>query len=242
MQEMFGKYLDVLDAAEDYLSGGWKRDHGPRPTDLSPETGEASGSDHGVEAEDRPEETLQSIAAEVHACQRCRLSETRRNAVPGEGVIYPKVMIIGEAPGADEDATGHPFVGRAGQYLDKWLEAIGLDRRRDVFIGNIIKCRPPNNRDPLPDESDTCMPFLKRQVHIIRPRTILTLGRIATHLLTGTSEGIGKLHGRQFEFQGIPLIPTYHPSGVLRNPVYRKPVWDDLRALKSLIEQQEGKG
>jgi len=164
----------------------------------------------------------------------------RTNAVPGEGADQPKLMIIGEAPGAQEDALGRPFVGPAGQYLDKWLKAIELDRNGDVFIGNIIKCRPPQNRDPLPEETSACLPYLRRQIRVIRPRAILTLGRISTHILTGTVEGIGKLHGRRFEFQGIPLIPTYHPSAVLRNPVYRKPVWDDLRKLKRLIEQQEG--
>ena len=148
-------------------------------------------------------------------------------------------MIIGEAPGAQEDASGRPFVGRAGQYLDKWLNAINLDRRQDVFIGNIIKCRPPDNRDPLPDETAACISYLKRQLDLIQPRAILTLGRISTHILTETTEGIGKLHGRVFQFRGVPLIPTYHPSAVLRNPVYRKPVWDDLQKLQRIIEQQE---
>jgi DNA polymerase len=203
---------------------------------------EAADATTAAEEESWKSDTLDSIAAEVRDCRKCRLSEGRRNAVPGEGALHPKVMIIGEAPGAQEDATGHPFVGRAGQYLDKWLQAIGLDRDRDVFIGNIIKCRPPDNRDPFPDESSACMPYLKRQIRLIQPKTILTLGRISTHILTGTTEGIGKLHGKVFQFQGVPLVPTYHPSGVLRNPVYRKPVWDDLRVLKRVIEEQEGKG
>lgn len=184
-------------------------------------------------------DSLEKIGVEVRSCTNCRLSENRRNAVPGEGVSNPKLMIIGEAPGAQEDGSGRPFVGRAGQYLDKWLQAINLDRRQDVFIGNIIKCRPPDNRDPLPDETAACMPYLKRQLDIIRPRAILTLGRISTHILTETTEGIGKLHGRVFQFMGVPLIPTYHPSAVLRNPVYRKPVWDDLQKLQRIIEQQE---
>jgi DNA polymerase len=128
-------------------------------------------------------------------------------------------------------------VGRAGQYLDKCLNAIDLDRERDVFIGNIIKCRPPNNRDPFPDETSACMPYLKRQLALMKPKAILTLGRISTHLLTGTVESIGKLHGKEFSFEGIPLIPTYHPSGVLRNPAYRKPVWDDLRTLRRILDR-----
>lgn len=284
MQEQLKKYLEILDAAEDYLTGGWpkareepheeqlslgtpgdrgqeKMPGGDRAGGGNMRSGEAdSGLNHrfelipegsrseaadattAAEEESWKSDTLDSIAAEVRDCRKCRLSEGRRNAVPGEGALHPKVMIIGEAPGAQEDATGHPFVGRAGQYLDKWLQAIGLDRDRDVFIGNIIKCRPPDNRDPFPDESSACMPYLKRQIRLIQPKTILTLGRISTHILTGTTEGIGKLHGKVFRFQGVPLVPTYHPSGVLRNPVYRKPVWDDLRVLKRLIEEQEGKG
>ncbi len=284
MQEQLKKYLEILDAAEDYLTGGWPKERkefsgerlslgGPSGTgqekrdgavaavngtvrtegtgtsltdqfELLPGRRPPNDSDQLTAAEEEAwkSDTLESIAAEVRDCRRCRLAEERRNAVPGEGVLHPKVMIIGEAPGAQEDATGHPFVGRAGQYLDKWLQAIGLERERDVFIGNIIKCRPPNNRDPFPDESSACMPYLKRQIRVIRPKTILTLGRISTHILTGTTEGIGKLHGKVFEFQGVPLVPTYHPSGVLRNPVYRKPVWDDLRILKRIVEDQERKG
>ncbi|MDY7028354.1 MAG: uracil-DNA glycosylase [Spirochaetota bacterium] len=284
MQEQLKKYLEILDAAEDYLTGGWPKEReklheeqlslrvsvdggkgrlsggvitvreNMRTGDtnsglndrfeLIPEGSrpEAADATTAAEEESWKSDTLDSIAAEVRDCRKCRLSEGRRNAVPGEGALHPKVMIIGEAPGAQEDATGHPFVGRAGQYLDKWLQAIGLDRDRDIFIGNIIKCRPPDNRDPLPDESSACMPYLKRQIRLIQPKTILTLGRISTHILTGTNEGIGKLHGKVFQFQGVPLVPTYHPSGVLRNPVYRKPVWDDLRVLKRVIEEQEGKG
>jgi DNA polymerase len=284
MQEQLKKYLEILDAAEDYLTGGWPKEReelheeqlslrrpesggkarqygGDKPVrgnmrtgdtnsglndrfELIPEGSRSEAADATTAAEEESwkSDTLDSIAAEVRDCRKCRLSEGRRNAVPGEGALHPKVMIIGEAPGAQEDATGHPFVGRAGQYLDKWLQAIGLDRDRDVFIGNIIKCRPPDNRDPFPDESSACMPYLKRQIRLIQPKTILTLGRISTHILTGTTEGIGKLHGKVFQFQGVPLVPTYHPSGVLRNPVYRKPVWDDLRVLKRVIEEQEGKG
>jgi len=227
MEDMISRYLDILNSAEDCLTGGWSTERQEQKNLILSDIEELSDS-------------LEGIAAEVAACKKCRLGYERKNAVPGEGVLNPKVMIIGEAPGAQEDASGHPFVGRAGQYLDKWLQAIGLNRKTDVFIGNIIKCRPPGNRDPLPDEAAACIPYLKRQIAIIRPRVILTLGRISTHLLTGTTEGIGKLHGKDFQFEGVPLIPTYHPSGVLRNPVYRKPVWEDLKKLKQLIEQQGG--
>lgn len=252
-QEKLKEYWDILLAAEAYLQGSWQPEHRVPPDTLyRPGSGGFGRIRERIgDAGNRPAagaaspgtsasgDSLEKIGEEVRGCHKCRLSENRRNAVPGEGVSDPKLMIIGEAPGAQEDSSGRPFVGRAGQYLDKWLNAIHLDRSRDVFIGNIIKCRPPDNRDPLPDETAACIPYLNRQLDIIKPRAILTLGRISTHILTGTTEGIGKLHGRVFQFRGVPLIPTYHPSAVLRNPVYRKPVWDDLQKLQRIIEKQE---
>ncbi|MFP4114420.1 MAG: uracil-DNA glycosylase [Spirochaetales bacterium] len=161
-------------------------------------------------------------------------------AVPGDGVLDPLVMVIGEGPGADEDRRGLPFVGRAGQFLDKWLEAIDLDRNTNVYIGNIVKCRPPGNRDPRPNESETCLPYLREQIDLIRPRAILTVGRVSTGILVGTNAGIGSLRGRTFYYNGIPLIPTYHPSGVLRNPDLKRPVWEDLKRLRALIDRDGG--
>lgn len=261
-EDTLKKYWDILHSAEAYLQGGWSADNSDPPQKLHPPgTKSADISGRGRSQASRPQasrpqasargetpsaseqspafDTLDQVAAEIRTCRKCRLAGNRINAVPGDGAPNPKLMIIGEAPGAQEDASGHAFVGRAGQYLDKWLQAINLDRTRDVFIGNIIKCRPPDNRDPLPDETAACMPYLNRQLDLIQPRAILTLGRISSHILTGTSDGIGKIHGRIYRFRDIPLIPTYHPSAVLRNPVYRKPVWDDLRKLQRLIEQQE---
>ncbi len=179
---------------------------------------------------------LSELEAEVRACAACPLHTGRTHAVPGVGVLDPLVMVIGEGPGAEEDARGEPFVGAAGRYLDKWLEAIGLSRAENVYITNIVKCRPPNNRDPLPNESDACAPFLARQVDLVRPRTILTVGRIATSLLLHRDEGIGKLRGRPWEHQGIPVVPTYHPSGVLRNDAWRRPVWEDLKRLRAILD------
>lgn len=182
------------------------------------------------------EQELESIAAEIRSCENCGLSRQRRNAVPGYGVVEPRVMLIGEGPGADEDASGEPFVGRAGKYLDKWLAAIGLDRRTNCFITNIVKCRPPGNRDPHPEEMQACLPYLHRQTALIRPLSIVTLGRIASQVMVGSSEGIGKLRGKTYDFQGIPIIPTYHPSGVLRNAERLRPlVWEDLKRLRELI-------
>ena len=153
------------------------------------------------------------------------------------GVESPDVLVVGEGPGADEDAQGLPFVGKAGQYLDKWLDAIQLSRHTNCFIGNMVKCRPPMNRDPQPDEIAACLPYLERQIALLKPRFILTVGRISSAVLTGQEAGIGRLRGRTYSFHGIPLIPTYHPSAVLRDPSLRRPVWDDLRRLKAELEE-----
>jgi DNA polymerase len=265
MKNHLREYLEILNLTRDYLRDGWQRHYDdPEPRRgagrKSGVTGAEStftsamgaGAQSGFRSENReqseareqeqsgdPAKRLAAIARQVSGCTLCRLSETRTHAVPGEGVASPKVMIIGEAPGAQEDSSGRPFVGRAGRYLDKWMEAIGLSRDRDLFIGNIIKCRPPENRDPFLDEQEACLPYLERQVDLIRPYAILTVGRIATHILTGAEEGIGRLHGRTYSYRGIPLIPTYHPSGVLRNPQFRKPVWEDLKKLKRIIDGGE---
>lgn len=163
-------------------------------------------------------------------------------AVPGEGVLDPLVLVVGEGPGADEDRRGLPFVGKAGQFLDRWLEAVDLDRRRNAYIGNVVKCRPPGNRDPRPEESDACLPYLREQVELIRPRTILTVGRIATGILVGTKAGITSLRGRTFYFNGIPLIPTFHPAAVLRSSDLKRPVWEDLKRLRTLLDRDAGSG
>lgn len=183
---------------------------------------------------------LEEIARKVTTCTACGLHAGRTYAVPGTGVLDPYVMIIGEGPGVQEDRQGLPFVGPAGQYLDRWLASIGLSRTTDVFIGNIVKCRPPGNRDPRPEESSACMPFLREQIELVRPRIILTLGRISTRILTGTAAGITSIHGKFYEFADLPLLPTFHPSAVLRNNGRRRPVWEDLKKLRSwLIENTD---
>lgn len=209
---------ELLGDVEDHLNGGFRT---ARPAvRFSPE----SVSDMGA------------LSEEVAACTRCGLSRGRTNTVPGTGVAHPRVMVIGEAPGAEEDHQGLPFVGPAGKYLDKWLEAIGLSRTENCFIANVVKCRPPGNRDPLPEESTACLPFLNRQIELLKPVAILTVGRIATQILLETTRGIGATRGRLCSYRGTPLIATYHPSGVLRNPEYRKAVWDDLKLMKNLLE------
>ena len=183
---------------------------------------------------------LQALAERIRTCEACPLSLGRTAAVPGEGVVDPLVMIVGEGPGYHEDQEGTPFVGRAGQYLDKWLEAIGLERSTNVFIANIVKCRPPNNRDPKPEEIDLCSPYLEEQIALVRPRLILTVGRISMRMLTGATQGITRIHGTFFKYHGIPLVPTFHPSAVLRNDSYRRPVWEDLKTVRNWLIDNAG--
>jgi len=191
-------------------------------------------------------DSLESVAADVRGCTACKLSATRTNAVPGEGALRPLVMVIGEGPGADEDATGRPFVGKAGQLLDKMLASIGLYRESNCYIANVIKCRPPENRDPQPDETAACASFLARQIQLLQPRFILCAGRIAAQTLLNTSTPIGKLRGQFFDFQAgdatIPFLPTYHPSALLRNEDLKRPAWEDLKLLRSRMDSAQGIG
>lgn len=174
-------------------------------------------------------DSLAAVAAEIAACSRCSLAATRTNVVPGIGnADCPDVMFIGEAPGADEDARGEPFVGRAGQLLTKMIAAMGYSRDQ-VFIANILKCRPPGNRTPTPQEMDVCIPFLRRQVRLVRPRTIVALGATAAKGLLATDRGINTLRGQWHEFDGIPLLPTFHPAYLLRMPSAKRDAWNDLK-------------
>jgi DNA polymerase len=178
---------------------------------------------------------LAGIAAEVIACTRCRLCETRTRAVPGEGNPRPRILFVGEGPGADEDASGRPFVGRAGQLLTQIIEkGMGL-RREDVFIANVIKCRPPANRDPMPDEVAACHGYLQRQIAALQPEVIVTLGRISTSMLTGSAASQGTLRGRVHDYHGIKLVPTWHPAYLLRNPAAKKDTWQDVKLVLELL-------
>ena len=184
-----------------------------------------------------PADALERVAAAVRMCKRCPLALERTNAVPGEGAENPLVMVIGEGPGADEDRLGRPFVGKAGQLLDKMLVSISLSREKNAYIANIVKCRPPGNRDPLPEEAAACMPFLREQIDAVRPRAILVVGRVAAKNLLNTEEGIGRLRGRFFDYCGIPLMPTYHPSALLRNESLKRPAWEDLKAFRERLRE-----
>jgi DNA polymerase len=189
-----------------------------------------------------PADSLAAIAGEIRACTRCPLCRTRTTTVPGEGVDRPLVMVIGEGPGADEDATGRPFVGRAGQLLDRMLASVGLSRDRNCFIANVVKCRPPGNRNPLPDEMLACAPFLGRQIAVLGPKLLFCVGKVAANKLLDNdgTEAIGRLRGRFFSRGDIPLTATYHPSAVLRDSALRKPVWDDLRLLGARLAELDG--
>jgi DNA polymerase len=179
---------------------------------------------------------LQKIADQVHRCCKCGLGSSRTNAVPGEGNPNARIMFVGEAPGADEDAQGRPFVGRAGQLLDRIIAAMGL-KRSDVFIANILKCRPPDNRDPRPDEIINCFPYLQQQIEIINPEIIVALGAPAARTLLNTNKSIGQLRGQFHEYYAglarppIKLMPTYHTAYLLRNYSHdnRRKVWEDMK-------------
>lgn len=186
-----------------------------------------------------PSELLEKFHLEICDCQKCPLGKTRTNFVFGVGNPDATLMFIGEAPGRDEDLQGEPFVGRAGQLLNKIIESIGFVRK-DVYIGNILKCRPPNNRDPLPEEVDVCEPYLHRQIDLINPAVICALGRIAAQTLLRTRATLGKLRENIHTYQGRPLIVTYHPAALLRNPNWKKPAWEDVQLLRKVHDEEVG--
>jgi len=185
-----------------------------------------------------PEEILAEVAREVSACQRCPLHRSRRKAVPGEGPANADIMFIGEAPGFHENVQGRPFVGAAGQFLDELLEGIGL-KREEVFITNVVKCRPPGNRDPEPEELQACMPYLDRQIRAIRPKVIVTLGRYSTQKFIPGAK-ISHVHGQPFKVRGQLVVPMYHPAAALHQPSLRETVEKDFARLPALITQAEG--
>ncbi len=180
------------------------------------------------------------IDKKISECTRCPLHQTRTHSVCGMGVDKPLVLVIGEAPGEEEDKQGLPFVGPAGQLLDKMLAAINLSRNTNCYIANILKCRPPKNRDPLPEEIEACKSFLNAQIQHLRPKAILLMGRIAAHSLLETQTPLTLLHGNFYEYKNIPVMVTYHPSALLRNVELKRPAWEDLKKfsarLKELLE------
>jgi len=192
--------------------------------------------DRGLMEEGPAWESLHEVARVIAGCRKCFLCEARKNTVPGEGSAVARLMFVGEGPGQTEDDTGRPFVGRAGELLTQIIESIGL-RREDVFIANAVKCRPPQNRKPLPDEIAACWPYLERQIELIRPKVLVALGATAAECLLSVKRSLTDLRGRVHSYRGTPLVVTYHPAALLRNPNWKKPTWDDVRIARQLLDR-----
>lgn len=173
---------------------------------------------------------LEDVESELGDCRRCPLHEGRTHIVFGEGNPHARLVFVGEAPGADEDRQGRPFVGKAGQLLTRIIEAMGM-KREDVYICNVLKCRPPGNRTPLPQEMEACGPFLERQLEVIKPEVVCALGSVAARALLKTEVPITTLRGRFHDYGGIPCLPTYHPAYLLRNPAAKRQVWQDMKMI-----------
>ena len=207
-----------------------------RGGDVSDVPGEAAESCDRIELFLSPDAALQAIRHDLGAdCSRCKLHTLGRTQVVfGVGHPDADLMFVGEAPGADEDIQGEPFVGRAGQLLTKIIEAIGL-KREDVYIANVIKCRPPGNRNPEPDEVEQCEPFLFRQIDTVKPKVIVALGKFAAQCLLRTNDPITRIRGREFKYRDAILIPTYHPAYLLRTPSAKREVWEDMKRVRSIL-------
>jgi DNA polymerase len=217
----------------------WAEDSG-----LQNLAGEALGQPAAApgEAEGKVKLTvLDSVRTELGECTRCKLHRTRTNIVFGVGSPEARLMFVGEAPGEDEDLQGYPFVGKAGQLLTKMIEAMGL-RREDVYICNTVKCRPPNNRNPEPDELLACEPFLKGQLGAVKPEAIVTLGKFAAQALLREQTPITRLRGQWREYEGIPVMPTFHPAYLLRSPAEKGKVWEDLKQVMKKLDLPLPKG
>jgi uracil-DNA glycosylase len=220
------------------------RDRGPVTTPV-PAASEEPGPGDGTEAEAAGEAAaeraaaLAALAAQAAACERCRLAQGRNKVVFGSGDPAADLMFIGEGPGAEEDRQGLPFVGPAGELLTKIIAAIGLERSQ-VYIANMVKCRPPGNRDPQPDEVAACRGYLERQIALVRPRVIVALGRVAAQALLGNETPIGRLRGRWYSVQGVPTMVTYHPAALLRNAELKRPTWEDMQQVRDRLQAAAG--
>ena len=227
--------LDILNQAERYLK---QQSELFGDTVYSEERKMTSSNSRSVEEPWSNSASLVNLNDQICGCQKCDLGKTRTMFVFGTGNPNADVMFIGEAPGKDEDEQGEPFVGRAGQLLNKIIEAVAL-KREDVFICNILKCRPPNNRDPLPSEMETCTPYLHKQIELVKPKFIICLGRISAQWLLKTTSTLTSLRERVHEYQGAKLIVTYHPAALLRNPNWKRPAWEDMKLFKKLYDEMK---
>ena len=199
----------------------------------------AAGNDEIFDTDIMKHGSLATIAKAVESCTRCPLYKTATRGVPGEGDPQARLVCVGEAPGANEDETGRPFVGQAGQLLTKILAAVDLPREQ-VFITNVVKHRPPGNRNPAPDEIEACSPYLVRQLELIKPKVIVAFGTFAAQTLLNTKTPIGKLRGEVHRYHGIPLVVTYHPAALLRNPAWKRPTWEDVKLARRILDSATG--
>jgi uracil-DNA glycosylase len=226
------KYYEEIGVAGVSKDANWRKRDSAAPLD-------SHDSASGVMLTQGNDDSLAAIQAEIGPdCRRCKLCTLGRSQIVF-GVGHPKarLMFVGEAPGEDEDKKGEPFVGRAGQLLTKIIEAIGMTRDQ-VYIANVIKCRPPSNRNPEPDEVASCEPFLFRQIDVIQPKVIVPLGKFAAQSLLKTTDPITRLRGRQFDYRGAVLIPTFHPAYLLRNPSAKREVWEDMKKVRAILQSE----
>jgi len=228
------EFTEIVRAVHGYVSHA--RDEGYTSAALRPSAADALdklGSSSAA-AELDTVAALGRIEKAVAECTKCALHRSRTNTVFGAGDPHARLVLVGEAPGREEDIQGEPFVGRAGKLLDRILAAIDLTRD-DVYICNVLKCRPPENRNPRPDEIVCCMPYLERQIRLIRPKLVCALGGIAAQNLLDTTQGVGKLRGIFHDYRGMPLIVTYHPAALLRTAKYKRPVWEDMQKVRDAL-------
>ena len=229
------KIANFLDLTDDFLCSGYRRERKEINFDEKP-----CATVEMNESKIDKTNAIEEIAARIKKCSNCQLAANRKNAVPGEGVLQPLVMVIGEGPGADEDARGRPFVGRAGQLLDKMLASIDLSRDVNCFIANVVKCRPPGNRDPYPEETAACSGFLMTQIAALKPGFILIAGRVAAQSVLNTTESVSNLRGRELALNvdgaSYPVLVTYHPAALLRSENLKRPAWEDLKLLRGKLQ------
>jgi uracil-DNA glycosylase family 4 len=252
-RELLARYLRQraeLGQRELYLEGCTnaellERLRAPAPRGVAPEAEavrvEAPAVRESVRTESASSgDRFEELRRDALGCTRCRLSEGRTTVVFGEGDRDADLLVVGEAPGYEEDRQGRPFVGPAGKLLDKMLAAIGF-RRDEVFICNVLKCRPPQNRDPVADEVAACSPYLRRQVELVAPKAICAFGRFAAQTLLASDLSLGRLRGATHEFMGIPVVVTYHPAALLRNQQWKRPTWEDLKVLRRIYDEAGGR-
>jgi uracil-DNA glycosylase family 4 len=225
------EYLKIVASVKSYVEDQLDLGYIDTPTENGKDNLDIQQSNLLITADKTSFATMDDILKAVRQCRACSLCDTRTNVVFGTGNENAKLVFVGEAPGADEDQQGKPFVGKAGQKLTQIINAIGLSRD-EVYITNVLKCRPPNNRNPLPHEIEACEPYLIAQLGLIKPKVICALGTFATQTLLRTDQQISKLRGRFHTYQGIRLMPTYHPAYLLRNPTHKRDVWEDVQKVR----------